>query len=44
MGGQYKKTVCAKNIFPRVDPQVAIDKCPYLHALANDLLAVAKQL
>jgi hypothetical protein len=44
LGGRYKKTVGAKNIFPFVDPQTAIDKCPYLRMLAQDMLAVARQL
>lgn len=44
LGKSYKKTVTAKNIFPNVDPQIAIDKCPYLKLLAEDLLAVAKIL
>lgn len=44
LGTQYKKTVHAKNIFPFVDPQVAIDKCPYLRRLAEDLLEVARRL
>ena len=44
LGRRYKKTVCAKNIFPFVDPQVAIDKCPYLRRLAEDVLEVARRL
>ncbi len=44
LGSSYKKTVTAKNIFPNVDPQIAIDKCPYLKLLAEDLLAFAKRL
>jgi hypothetical protein len=44
LGGRYKKTVGAKNIFPSVDPQTAIDKCPYLKMLTQDMLAVARQL
>ena len=42
LGGRYKKTTHAKNLFPKVDQQLAIDKCPYLKLLANDLLSVAK--
>ena len=42
--GRYKKTVMAKNIFPFVDPQVAIDKCPHLKHLASDMLRVARRL
>jgi len=44
LGGRYRKTVHAKNILPKVDAQIAIDKCPYLRALAHDLLQVAKRL
>ncbi len=39
-----QKTVAAKNIFPFVDPQVAIDKCPHLKRLAGDMLEVARRL
>jgi hypothetical protein len=42
--GRYKKTTTAMNLFPKVDPQVAIDRCPYLKILAEDLLRVAKEL
>lgn len=44
LGGTYKKTVRAKNLFPVVDPQQAIDRCPFLKLLADDLLAIAKRL
>ena len=44
LGGKYKKTVYGKNLFPVVDPQSAIDKCPFLRLLAEDLLAIAKCL
>ena len=43
-GGRYKKTTTAMNIFPKVDPQVAINKCPYLKLLAEDLLVAAQLL
>lgn len=42
--GGYKKTVSAKNLFPRIDPKVAIEKCPNLKLLAHDILAIAKAL
>lgn len=42
--GRYQKTVFSRNKFPAVDPQIAIDKCPYLRLLADDLLAIAKRL
>ena len=44
LDGRYKKIVRAKNILGRVDPQIAIDQCPHLKQLANDLLRVAKRL
>jgi len=44
LGGRYKKTAAAKNIFPSVDPGVAIAKCPHLACLANDMLKVARRL
>ena len=44
MGGSYKKTVFARNVFPSVDPQVAIAKCPFLRLFVDDLLAVAEEL
>jgi hypothetical protein len=42
--GDYKKTVRARTIFGRVDPQVAIAACPYLKLLADDLLLLATAL
>ena len=44
LGSTYKKTVYAKNIFPFVDPRIAIDGCPFLRLLADDLLAIARRL
>lgn len=44
LGGSYRKTVHAKNIFPFVNPAVAIGKCPFLKRLADDLLAIAERL
>ena len=41
---EYRKTTTAMNLFPKVDPQVAIEKCPYLKQLMEDLLALAKLL
>jgi hypothetical protein len=42
--GSYKKTTIAMNLFPKVDPQVAIDKFPYLKSFMDDLLRVAQRL
>jgi len=44
LGGHYKKTTAAMNLFPIVDPQVAIDRCPYLKLFMEDLLRFAKLL
>ncbi len=44
LGGRYKKTTTAMNLFPKVDPQIAIDRCPHLKILAHDLLRVARLL
>jgi len=44
LGGTYKKTISARNHFPAVDPQIAIDKCPFLSLLAQDLLEIARRL
>jgi Domain of unknown function (DUF4276) len=40
----YKKTTTAMNLFPKIDPQIAIDQCPYLKQFMTDLLALAKLL
>lgn len=32
------------NLFPKVDPQIAMDKCPYLKQFMEDLLSLAKLL
>jgi hypothetical protein len=42
--GRYKKTTTAMNLFPKVDPQIAIDKCPHLKLFMMDLLLLAKLL
>ncbi len=42
--GRYKKTTVANKIFPKVDPTTAIQKCPYLKILAEDLLEIAQRL
>src|SRR5271165_2108022 len=35
LGGRYKKTTTAMNVFPRVDPQGAINQCPHLKHLVE---------
>jgi hypothetical protein len=44
LGGRFKKTADARRIFDSADAQVAIDLCPHLKALADDLLRVATRL
>jgi hypothetical protein len=44
LGGRYKKKAMAMNLFPRINPQAASEKCYYLNALMQDLLRVAKIL
>jgi hypothetical protein len=44
VGGRYKKKTHAMNLFPKIDPQIAIDKCPFLQLFAQDLLQVARRL
>ena len=39
--GRYKKTTTAMNLFPKVDPQIAIDKCPYLRQFMEDVRRLA---
>lgn len=38
----YKKTTYGKQFFAKLDPAVARDKCPYLKALLDEMLALAK--
>lgn len=38
----YKKTTYGKQLFARLDPTVAISKCPNLGAMMNEMLALAR--
>ncbi|MBW3538715.1 MAG: DUF4276 family protein [Planctomycetes bacterium] len=38
----YKKTTYGKQLFAKLDPNVAADKCPYLRAMLAELLELAK--
>jgi hypothetical protein len=40
----YKKTTTARNLFPKLDPHIAIDQCPFLKQFMEDLLMLAKLL
>lgn len=44
LGGRYKKTTTAMNFFPKVDPQIAVNQCPYLKLFMEDLLLIAQSL
>jgi hypothetical protein len=38
----YKKTTYGKQLFAKLDPAVAIGKCPYLKALLDEMLALSR--
>lgn len=38
----YKKTTYGKQLFAKLDPNVAIPKCPYLKAMLDEMLSLAK--
>lgn len=38
----YKKTTYGKQLFPKLDPLLAVPKCPYLKAMLDELLLLAK--
>lgn len=39
----YKKVTEARNRFPKLDPETAAEKCPYLKAMLEELLKLAKE-
>ena len=39
----YKKTVNGKQLFGKLDVSVAVDACPYLKLMLEDMLAMAKE-
>ena len=39
----YKKIVDGSNLFSRLDPAVARDKCPYLKKMMDELLSLARE-
>ena len=41
-GKGYKKTTHGRQLFEKLDPEVAIGKCPYLKLLLNEMLTLAK--
>ncbi len=38
----YKKVTDGKDLFARLDPAVAVSKCPYLKAMLEEMLTLAK--
>lgn len=38
----YKKTTYGKQLFTKLDPTVAVGKCPYLNAMLGEMLSLAK--
>ncbi|HLN26823.1 MAG TPA: DUF4276 family protein [Gemmataceae bacterium] len=42
--GSYKKTTVAMNLFPKIDPQIAVSQCPHLKLFLEDLLRLANLL
>jgi len=39
----YKKTVHGRDLFNRLDPEVAYEKCPHLKEMLDDMLQLARQ-
>jgi len=39
----YKKVIDGYDLFSRLDPEIAYEKCPYLAAMLNDMLSIAKE-
>jgi Domain of unknown function (DUF4276) len=39
----YKKTTYGKQLFLKLDPNTAVQKCPRLKAMLDDMLALARQ-
>ncbi|MHB1425063.1 MAG: hypothetical protein ACYC3I_17975 [Gemmataceae bacterium] len=37
-----KKTTYGKQLFSKLDPLVAVSKCPYLKAMLDEMLLLAK--
>jgi hypothetical protein len=38
----YKKTTYGKHLFAKLDPPIAVQKCPFLKGLLEEMLALAK--
>jgi len=42
-GKSYKKTTYGKQLFGRLDPAVAVQKCPHLKSMLEEMLQLAKE-
>ncbi len=42
-GKTYKKTTYRKQLFGKLDPAVAVQKCPYLKSMLEEMLRLAKE-
>jgi len=42
MRRSYKKTTYGRQLFAKLDPTVAVSKCPYLKSMLDEMLAMAK--
>jgi len=40
---RYMKTTCGINLFSKLDPNIAYQKCPYLKALLDEMLRMASE-
>ena len=38
----YKKVTDGKDLFAQLDPAIAVEKCPYLKAMLEEMLTLAK--
>jgi hypothetical protein len=42
LGKGYRKTTDGRNLFEKLDPAVALGKCPYLKKMLDDMVQIAK--
>lgn len=43
MSKTYKKTTYGKDLFSKLDPNIAVERCPYLAQMLGTMLALARQ-
>lgn len=41
--GSYKKLIDGRNLFRKLSPDRACERCPYLKALLDDMLSLAQE-